>query len=385
MVTEHNDISAAVVDLFRGFFKDLGTSRIADQLQVIKLFPRLFSSEDSLSIGRPVTMAEIERVLKMCAKEKSLGPDGWTVEFYLGFWDILGADLCQLVEETRSKGFISGAMNSTFIALILKVSKLTSFDVFRPISLCNFIYKLISKSIAERLKPFLAKVITPEQFGFLHHHQILDVVGVTQEGIHSIKTKKLPAILLKLDLIKAYDKIDWNFLRLLLLQIGLDQELVCWIMACVTNVQFSVLVNGAPSSFFHSSRGLRQGCPLSPLLFILVMDSLSRLIASYKNQNLISGIKVSPHQIISHVLFVDDVLLFGGNSMEEWQRFHEILTLFCYVSGMNISCTKSSLIAPGGIIDDRIRGILPFPVITMEEGFKYLGFTLKLDSYRKKV
>lgn len=112
--------------------------------------------------------------------------------------------------------------------------------------------------------------------------QILDAVGVTQEGIHSIKTKKLPTLLLKLDLIKSYDKIDWVYLRLLLLHVGLDQDLVNWIMARVSNVHFSVLVNGSPSNFFHSQRVLRQGCPLSPLLFILVMDGLSRLIASSK-------------------------------------------------------------------------------------------------------
>lgn len=199
------------------------------------------------------------------------------------------------MEDTRCTGYISGAMNSTFITLIPKVSKPLYFEEFRPISLCNFIYKLISKIIAECLKPFLAKVITQEKFSFLHHRQILDVVGVTQEGIHSIKTKKPPALVLKLDLIKSYDKIDWVYLHLLLLHIRLDQDLVNWIMACVTNIKLSVLVNGSPSYFFHSHMGLRQGCPLSPLFFILVMDGLSRLIASSKRHNAIGGVRVSPH------------------------------------------------------------------------------------------
>lgn len=249
----------AAIEHFGKVFSDPGHSRIYEQLKIIQLFPGLFSTDDSNLIGRPVTVDEVESILKLCAKEKSPGPDGWQVEFYLGIWDIIGDELCQLVEETRCKGFISGAMNSTFIALIPKVTKPSSFDDFRPISLCNFIYKLIPKIIVERLKPFLANCITSEQFGFLHHRLIHDVVGLAQEGIHTIKTKDIPVILLKLGLVKAYDKIDWTFLRLLLLHIGLEQDLVGWIMACVTNVKFAVLVNGSPSPFFSSSRGLDRG------------------------------------------------------------------------------------------------------------------------------
>jgi len=111
---------------------------------------------------------------------------------------------------------------------------------------------------------------------------IFDVVGATQEGIHSIKIKNLPACLLKIDLIKAYDRVDWGYLHLLL-HIGLDFEIVSWIMACVTSVHFSVLVNSSPTPFFRCSWGLRQGCPLSPLLFLLVIDGLSRSFGSAKD------------------------------------------------------------------------------------------------------
>jgi len=155
-------------------------------------------------------------------------------------------------------------------------------------------------------------------------------------------------------------------------------------MACVTNVQFAVLVNGSPSPFFRSSRGLRQGCPLSPLLFILVMDGLSRLINVQKELSTIRGVRVSANHHLSHVLFVDDVLLFGGNTLEEWECFKDILTLFCTATGMEISLTKSALIAHKGNIDARICEIFPVPVLSLEEGLKYLGFTLKPDGYWKK-
>jgi len=125
------------------------------------------------------------------------------------------------------------------------------------------------------MKPWLSQVISPEQFGFLKGRQIFDAVGAAQEGLHTIKTKGIRACLLKIDLIKAYDRVDWGYLRLLLLHIGIDYATVEWIMACVCNVSFSVLVNGSPSEFFYGSRGLRQGCPLSPLLFLLIIEGLS--------------------------------------------------------------------------------------------------------------
>ena len=110
---------------------------------------------------------------------------------------------------------------------------------------------------------------------------------MAQEGIHSIKTKHLSTTLLKLDLIKAYDRVDWGYLRLLLMHVGMEQELVTWVMACSCNVHFSILVYGIPTGFFTSHRGLKQGCPLSPLLFLMVIDGLSLMIGTTKQRGFI--------------------------------------------------------------------------------------------------
>jgi len=229
----------------------------------------------------------------------------------------------------------------------------------------------------------LIKVISSEQFGFLSHRQILDVVGATQEGIHSIKTKHLPACLLKIDLIKAYDRIDWVYLRLLLLHIGLDIELASWIMACAHNLHFTVLVNGSPTVFFNGGRGLRQGCPLSPLLFILVMDGLCRLIGKARDDGTIQGVQVSNTFALTHILFVDDVLLFGSNNIGEWTQYRGILSLFCTATRMEISGNKSCFMAPGGHMDTNILEIFPYQMHKIEDGFWYLGFTLKPNGYNK--
>ena len=152
------------------------------------------------------------------------------------------------------------------MALIPKSDKPSSFAGYRPISLCNLIYKIITKIIASRLKKGLSLGISDEQFGFLENRQITDAIAIAQETIHSIKLKNKKALVLKLDLIKAYDRVDWNFLRCILIQIGLPVEVTNWIMACIPLENFSILINGFPTSFFKCSRELSQGCHLSPLL-----------------------------------------------------------------------------------------------------------------------
>ena len=111
-----------------------------------------------------------------------------------------------------------------------------------------------------------------------------------QEVLHSVKTKNLCAFVLKLDLSKALDRVDWTYVRLILIQIGVPLLTVNWIMGCLSTVNFAVLVNGTPSNFFTATRGIRQGCPLSPLLFILVIEGLGLLIRDARSNGLIRGI-----------------------------------------------------------------------------------------------
>ena len=121
--------------------------------------------------------------------------------------------------------------------------------------------------------------------------------------------------MLNMDLIKSYDWVNWVFLRLILLYIGMELSLVNWIMVCVTSEFFPVLINGSPTGFFNASRGLRHGCSLSPLLFLLVIEGLSLLIGKAKTQGDLHGIKYNSSLAITHLLFVDDVVLFSVGTM----------------------------------------------------------------------
>jgi len=128
-------------------------------------------------------MGELERTLNWFKKDKSPGPDGWIIEFYLAFYDIIGQDLLKVVDDYRISGRMYEAINSTFIALIPKTDSLISFNHFRPISLWNCLYKIIAKIIANRLKPILSRHISPEQFSFLHNIQIHEAIGTAHEAL----------------------------------------------------------------------------------------------------------------------------------------------------------------------------------------------------------
>jgi hypothetical protein len=180
--------------------------------------------EEGLKVVELVTLVEILTTLKGFKVSKIAGLDGWTVEFFLAFFYLLGEDILGMVEETRRKGRVSGVLNDTFVALIPKSDKPDSFGGFRPIALSNLVYKIITKIIEARIKDFLSVGISKERFGFLEGRQITDAIGVVQESLHSIKVKNIKSLVLKLNLIKEYDRVDWGFLRLILLQIRLSFE-----------------------------------------------------------------------------------------------------------------------------------------------------------------
>jgi hypothetical protein len=140
---------------------------IEDQVASVRLYPRMVTEEEVLLLEKPCSKEEVLEVLKGFTKDKSPGPDGWTVEFFLHFFDLVAKDLLEVVEESCLSGEVNRSLNSTFIALIPKVNGPATFGDFRPISLCNLCYKIISKIIAKRIRLILSRTLSEEQFDFL--------------------------------------------------------------------------------------------------------------------------------------------------------------------------------------------------------------------------
>ena len=160
--------------------------------------------------------------------------------------------------------------------------------------------------------------------------------------IHSIHVKGLKSVVLKIDLSKAYDRVSWIYLQVILTKMGFGVSFITWVMSSLTSVSFSVLINGVASSFFRSGRGLRQGCPLAPLLFLVVAEGLSRALLSAKNNGIFRGISFGNKLSLTHVLFVDDIVMITDGSAQSLFMLYEILMDFTKSSGMMINENKSS-------------------------------------------
>eukprot|EP00253_Pinus_taeda_P035221 PITA_35221 len=202
--------------------------------------------------------------------------------------------------------------------------------------------------------------------------------------MHSVQIKKQNGMILKIDLSKAFDRANWLYIRLLLTHLGFPYEYIRWIMSCITDVTYSVLLNGEATPFFTSERGLRQGCPLSPLLFLLIMEGLSRVISSARERHHLSGIKISDNLFLTHLLFVDDILIFLNGSVGDSTTLHNSIHLFQQATGMLINNNKSTITIFGCSVHESTFATQRFPFTYLElvDGIKYLGFRLKPSGYK---
>ena len=219
------------------------------------------------------------------------------------------------------------SLNASFLTLIPKKCNAVNIKDFHPISLVGSVYKLLSK-----VRVVLDNLISETQNSFVGGRQILDSVLIANECLDSRLKSKISGVVCKLDIEKAYDHVNWEALFYLLGRMGLRLKWRRWIKACVSFVCFSVLVNGSPEGFFGNSRGLKQGHPLSPLLFLLVMEVLSRLLKKTEECNLIQGFHVgavnSVEVSISHLLFANDTILFCDASREQLLSIRLVLSCF---------------------------------------------------------
>jgi hypothetical protein len=245
-------------------------------------------------LNRPVSINEIKKVVFNMDPDKAPGPDGFTARFYTSCWDIIKKDLCRMVMKSQNCNKLGGSTNSSFLALIPKEKGAKNFNRFRPISLCNTGYKIITKIMANRLKRILPKLIPENQGGFVKGRQILDNIILVQEAIHTSCKKKEKGMVIKLDLANAFDRVRHDFLFAVMRNFGFNQKFIEWVKACITAPWIAPLINGRPAKFFQASRGLRQGCPLSPVLYVIQASVLSFQLQSCLQNRVLPGIRVVP-------------------------------------------------------------------------------------------
>lgn len=316
------------------------------------------------------------------------GPDGFQPGFFKANWGILGPDIIKATQDFFRTGIMEKDFNHSFITLIPKISTPQTPADFRPISLSNTIYKLISKILANRLKPLLNRLISPNQSVFLPERQITDNIIIAHELIHSMKTskKKKGFLALKIGLLKAFDRVEWPFIKKALTSFGFSDCWVNLIFQCISTTSYSILLNGSPGPNFSTSRGLRQGDPLSPYLFLICMEVLYRLLVKATEENKISGIKINKNApSTSHLFFADDCFLFTKADLGEAKNLLDILSKFGEITGQLVNLQKSGIYFSPKIHPKHgkiIAKILRVPLLTKKD--RYLGTPLFFDKNRKE-
>ncbi|KAL0298977.1 UNVERIFIED_CONTAM: putative mitochondrial protein [Sesamum radiatum] len=306
-------------------------------------------SEDMLpELYKPYTAEEVSLALSHMAPLKSPGPDGMPPFFFQKYWHVVRDDVISNTLQFLNNLILPSELNHTHIALVPKCKKLKNLSQFRPISLCNVAYKIASITIANRLKPILDAIISPCQAAFVPGGLITDNVLLAFEVNHYLNTKKWGKkghMAVKLDISKAYDKVEWKFLERVLVRLGFPSKLIDLIMLCISSVSYSFMLCGSQFGSIVPQRGLRQGDPLSPYLFLLCTEAFSSLLQREEHSGRLQGVVVCRHAPrVSHLLFTDDTLIFCQATVEAASSILDVLGIFGRASGQEINFAKSSVV-----------------------------------------
>ncbi|KAL2237643.1 UNVERIFIED_CONTAM: hypothetical protein Sindi_0956000 [Sesamum indicum] len=311
----HADPGAVINEFVMYYQNLLAGERRRDMIDLRFLRPwarHILSEDDVNSLVLPFTHTDVKQAIFDIAEDKAPGPDGYSSGFFKAAWPIIGQEVSSAVLDFFHTGRILKQINTTLLALIPKVHSPMNVGDFCPISCCNVLYKIIAKLLVQRLSVILDKLISPYQAPFVPGRSIGDNIMLAQELFTGYNQTHLPPrCALKVDIRKAYDTVEWDFLIAVMELFGFPHTFVKWIEECVTTPSFSVGLNGKPHGFFTGARGLRQGDPLSPYLFVLVMEVLQLGFLQLIDQDeLFSFHWKCDAARIFQLGFADDLLLF---------------------------------------------------------------------------
>jgi hypothetical protein len=354
-----DEIETAFISYFQGLFTagdNLGVTTSIDALE------RKVTDAMNQKLGAVFTVEEISAALNQMSPLKAPGPDGFSACFYQTNWATIHPEVCAAILHFLNTGEIDASINTTHIALIPKNLSPGSILDYRPISLCNVIYKLISKVLANRLKAVLPDIISPTQSAFIPGRLITDNILAAYETMHSMQTRmwsKTGFMGIKLDMSKAYDRVEWDFLEAVMHRLRFEAKWVNLVMKCIRTVTYVVLVNGKPVGNIRPSREIRQGDPISPYLFLLCAEAFSALLNRAERKGVITGVPTSfKSPRLNHLFFADDSMLFCKANSVEWRRLIRILEVYEVGSGQRLNMNKTSIFFSRNTSQERKQEIL---------------------------
>jgi hypothetical protein len=342
------DTEGAVEGAFVSYFTSLFTrGPDGDYGPCLQHITSRVSEAMNLELVRNFTADEIREALFQMAPLKAPGPDGFNACFFQKNWTTMGEEVCGVLLGILNSGIMPSNLNLTHVALIPKTKNPKCVTEFRPISLCNVLYKIISKVLANRLKKLLPLIIDPTQSAFIPGRLITDNVLAAYETLHTMHTGmrgKKSFMAVKLDMSKAYDRVEWGFLEMVMEQMGFNGRWISLIMMCVKSVRYSILVNGNPCGLITPSKGIRQGDPISPYLFLICAEALSAMLSQANRDERLTGAPTSRRgPALSHLFFADDSLLFCRANLSQWNHLTSILQTYEEASGQKMNTNKTAI------------------------------------------
>ena len=300
---------------------------------------------------------------------KAPGPDGFPAEFYQNFWNVIKHDLIAIFVHFQQGNFPLYKLNFGVITLLPKKDNVVQIQQYRPICLLNVSINFFTKVGTNRVTGIAQKVIRPTQTAFMPGRNILEGVVVLHETIHELHRKKLDGVLFKIDFEKAYDKVKWPFLQQALRMKGFAQHWCKTVMQFIQGGSVGIRVNDGIGHYFQTKKGLRQGDPLSPMLFNIVVDMLAILIARAKEDGQVGGL--IPHLVeggVSILQYADDTILFLEHDLDKAVNMKLIICIFEQLSGLKINFHKSEIFCFGkATLGTPPNGAQPPPLVHQED------------------
>uniref|UniRef100_A0A803Q614 Reverse transcriptase domain-containing protein n=1 Tax=Cannabis sativa TaxID=3483 RepID=A0A803Q614_CANSA len=304
----------------------------------------------------------------------------------LGFISLLnniGDDVSSAVLDFFTSGRLPKDLNETVISLIPKVINPSSAKDYRPIAFCNTVYKCISKMISARLSEVLPDIVDSNQGAFIKHRSWAHNIMIFQDLLKGYTRKNISArCIMKIDLSKAYDMVDWEFVEDLLRVLCFPSWFISWIMTCLKGTNYHPRLNERIQGSFKGKKGLRQGDPMSPLLFVLIMDYLTRLLRQSSKEKGFGFHRLCKNLRLMNLCFADDLVIFCKGNLNSIRLTQDAFERFCNDTGLSANTLKSHIYF-GGVRDEIKSKILN--IVKIEEGgfpLKYLGVNLRPTKWK---
>ncbi|KAL3675268.1 hypothetical protein R1sor_025216 [Riccia sorocarpa] len=351
VLTSQEDILTEAHSFYQSLFQEEQgedeEQRETHTRHALQLLKNKVTAVQNSKLAQVPDMEELERIVKLLPPDKAPGLDGVTSEVVQEHWELVKEDCKQMIESFWTDGKLMDRTKKGAIKLIPKMEDKARLKDWRPISLLGITYKIISKLLAERLKSLLPGLVNEQQTGFVQGRSIFDSILTVKLGQEWASVTSQQSIFLKLDFVKPYDRVRHQYLWRVLESMGFCSKFLLLLQGLVEDAHSVIHINGTFTWDIKLERGVRQGCPIAPLLFALFTQPLMAMLREAQVQGEVPGLEVGNSRQILDALFADDIGLILQATEENWRAATSVVQRFEVISGAKLNVSKS-LVLPIG-------------------------------------